>query len=108
MYFVNNNERKGTCYHEFYKGKWDGTSFWKDDSLLLHDDFMNDDFVDAIMEVIPAYSPFGEIEVSIEDWKRIGNIVRNKDAYSQALYKEADIWLESVFKEYGCFTILGV
>ena len=23
-YFVINKERQGTCYHEFYKGKWDG------------------------------------------------------------------------------------
>ena len=37
-YFVKNSERESTCYHEFYKGKWDEKTFWKEDSLLLHDD----------------------------------------------------------------------
>lgn len=27
-YFVTNKERQGTCYHEFYKGKWDEKTFW--------------------------------------------------------------------------------
>ena len=36
-YFVYNNQRDGTCYHEFYKGKWDGKTFWKDDSICIDD-----------------------------------------------------------------------
>lgn len=65
-YFVRNKERENTCYHEFYKGKWDGNTFWKEDSISLHDNIMfeNKGFVDAIMEVIPTYDPFGETEVS--------------------------------------------
>lgn len=39
-YFITNSEKIGTCYHEFYKGKWDGETFWKEDSLLLHDEVM--------------------------------------------------------------------
>ena len=35
-YFITNSEMIGTCYHEFYKGKWDGEIFWKEDSLLIH------------------------------------------------------------------------
>lgn len=31
-YFVTDRERDGTCYHEFYKGRWDGKTFWKEDS----------------------------------------------------------------------------
>nr|WP_288625771.1 hypothetical protein [uncultured Roseburia sp.] len=26
-YFVTDRERDGTCYHEFYKGRWDGKTF---------------------------------------------------------------------------------
>ena len=39
-YFVMLDECKNTCYHEFYKGEWDEETFWKNDSLYLHDDFL--------------------------------------------------------------------
>lgn len=39
-YFVTLDECKNTCYHEFYKGKWDEETFWKRDSLYLHDDIL--------------------------------------------------------------------
>lgn len=41
-YFDNGVEIKGGCYHEFVKGKWDGKTFWSDDSLMLDDDILND------------------------------------------------------------------
>ena len=109
-YFVKNSAREGTCYHEFYKGKWDGKTFWKEDSISLHDDilFKTPEFVDSIMEVVPTYDPFGETEISFEAWKKIGMIIREKDKRSQELYQEADSWLNEVFKEYECITILGI
>lgn len=109
-YFVENNERKSTCYHEFYKGKWDGNTFWKEDSLFLHDDIMfeNKGFVDAVIEVIPTYDEVGVTEVSFEAWKKIGQVIRNKDENSQELYLEADTWLKEVFKENECITMLGL
>lgn len=109
-YFVRNSERCGTCYHEFYKGKWNGKTFWKDDSLLLHDDvmFKNQGFVDAVIEVIPTYDPFGETEISLETWENIGQVIKKKDESSKELYQEADVWLSDVFKEYDCITILGI
>ena len=32
-FFCVESERKGTCYHEFQKGKWDEKTVWKADSL---------------------------------------------------------------------------
>lgn len=109
-YFVRNDERDGSCYHEFYKGKWDGKTFWKEDSLSLHDDFMFEckGFVEAIIEVIPQYNTYGNTEVSIEAWQKIGELILEKDEQAQAIYKEADIWLKTVLEEYNCFTILGL
>ena len=91
-YFVRNNERESTCYHEFYKGKWDGKTFWKEDSLSLHDNMMfeNKGFVDAIIEIIPTYDPFGETEISIDDWDKIGQVIKKMDDSSIELYQEAD------------------
>lgn len=109
-YFVRNCEREGTCYHEFYKGKWDGKTFWKEDSLLLHDDvmFKNQGFVEAVKEVITTYDPYGETEISLETWEKIGQIIIEKYEGSKELYQEADVCLNDVFKEYECFTILGI
>ena len=108
-YFILNNQRDGSSYHEFYKGKWDEQTFWKADSILLHDDYLYDNgFVDAIYEIIPTYDPFGETEISVDEWKEIGKLILLKDEKSQEIYNEASQWLEDVFRNYSCFTILGI
>ena len=108
-YFIFNNQRNGSSYHEFYKGQWDEKTFWKADSILLHDDYLFDNgFVDAIIDIIPTYDPFGETEITADEWKKIGNLILTKDEKSQEIYFEANEWLEDVFKEYNCFTILGI
>ncbi len=78
--------------------------------MLLHDDvmFKNQGFVNAVMEVIPTYDPYGETEISLEIWKKIGQVIKEKDEKSKELYREADVWLNDVFKEYECITILGI
>ena len=107
-YFVFDYQRDGTCYHEFYKGKWNGHTFWKSDSISLDDDYLFDGFVDAIISVIPTYDRFGETEISSDEWKEIGKSILSKDKKSQEIYYEANKWLEDVFKKYSCFTILGI
>ena len=107
-YFIPYNQKVCGCYHEFYKGKWDKCTFWKYDSIFLHDDIMTDGFVEAIIEVIPTYNPFGETNVSILEWQEIGKKVLKKDTVSQEQYKEANNWLDSVFQTHQCFTILGI
>lgn len=109
-YFVIDSQRESTCYHEFYKGKWNGYTFWRDDSISLHDNVLyeNKGFIDAIVEVIPEYSPFGETEISFVQWAQIGKRIMQKDFVSQELYAEADEWVQNVFREYDCFTILGI
>jgi hypothetical protein len=108
-YFVYDHQRDGSCYHEFYKGKWDGKTFWKADSISLDDDFLFKGFIDAIVEVVPSYDPFGVTEISIDEWKKIGEVILTKDIESQVVYYEANVWLNrQVFTRYNCFTILGI
>ena len=108
-YFILNNQRDGSSYHEFYKDKWDEKTFWKYDSILLHDDYLYDNgFVDAITEVVPNYDPFGETEISVDEWKEVGKLILSKDKKSQEIYYEANKWIEDVFEKYTCFTILGI
>ena len=69
---------------------------------------MTDGFVEAIIEVIPTYDPFGEIEISVLEWQEIGTRVLKKDTVFHEQYKEANNWLEGVFQKHQCFTILGI
>ena len=110
-YFVFDYQRDGSCYHEFYKGKWDGKTFWKSDSIFLDDDFLLlvDGFVNTIIDVVPYYDPYDETEISIDQWKKIGEQIKEKDVKSQEVYYEADRWLrDEVFTKHKCFTILGI
>lgn len=109
-YFVIDSKRQGTCYHEFYKGKWDGITFWKEDSLSLHDDVLYEcnGFTEAILAVIPSYNPVDITEISYSQWKKIGQIIEEKDQKVKELYQEADEWAKEVFEIYDCFTILGI
>lgn len=109
-YFVTDSERIGTNYYEFYKGKWDGETFWKEDSISVHDNVLyeNQGFVEAIIEVKHSFDAFGVTEISPGDWKNIGEVILQKDCNCQELYFEADDWVQDVFKTYDCFTILGI
>ena len=107
-FFVTNSEREGTAYHEFFGGKWDGETFWSDSSLYLPDDifFSHWDFAAAIKGVVDSYDPYGETEISAAEWKEIGEMIRDTD--SKRLYDEAKEWMDHVFRETNCFTILGL
>lgn len=110
-YFVNDDQREGTCYHEFCKGKWDEKIFWAADSLCLHDDILFEAaaFTEAIAAVLPSYDPFGETEVYPEHWQQIGDrIYKAGDKQAIELYCEANEWVQDTFATHGCFTIIGI
>ena len=107
-YFVFNHQRKGTCYHEFYKGKWDNHTFWKSDSIFLHDDLLQRGFYDALIEVIPEYDRYGITDISATQWHNIGKTILEKDSQSQALYSEANNWIQNTLQSHNCITILGI
>ena len=109
-YFVSAPQRQGTCYHEFWRGKWDGKSFWAEDSILLHDDVLDacPDFPKILLAVIPTYAPFGVTEVTCPQWEAVGRLANAAEGTTKELYDEADAWAQEVFRTYDCFTILGI
>lgn len=109
-YFIYEYQRNGTCYIEFYKGKWDGKTFWKKDSILIDGDVLLDckDFINSILEIIPIFDPFGVTEISYADWKKIGKIILRKSTQSQEIFDEADELLKNAFTIHDCITILGI
>lgn len=109
-YFMNESEREDTAFHEFYRGKWDGKSFWRKDSILLHDDVLveHKGFYKALYKAIPEYDRYDCVEVLADSWAEVRNFIPEEDCESIELYEEADMWAQAVLKEDGCFFILGL
>ena len=109
-YFIVNSERSGTEYYEFCKGSWDGETFWKDDSIYLHDDVLyeNQNFLSALVRVKPDFSSFGVTEISREDWERLQSEAQGYPDGCREIFSELDAWVMDTFSAYDCFTVLGI
>lgn len=107
-YFCRPDDRKGTCYYEFQKGGFDET-FWKADSLLIHDDSWYDSGLeDFFFTEIPDLDEYGTTTVNRTDWETIRKRASEYgDDVNEAL-AELDEWLYETFEEYDEFTILGL
>ena len=108
-YFIYENQRNSTCYHEWYKGHFDGVSFWKSDSLLIHDDIhWTLGLEEFFSMIIPDYDPLGEIEVSENQWNTIMQKSSETGGQIYECLQEADNWVKETFKEYNTFTMIGM
>lgn len=108
-YFVGVNDLKGTVYHEFQKGTFNGKTFWKDDSIYIHDDLLCTlGLSDIFASVIPQYSYTGVTEVNQEQWKKIMHKALLIGGKTKECIIEADEWVKVTFEEYDVFTILGI
>ena len=98
-------------YNEFQKGNWNGYTFYKEDSVYLDDNILYDarGLFDAILEVFPEMRK-EEIEPVIdrEDWARIGRLIPPEDHFSTDVYNDLHQWVQNVFEEFGCFTIIWI
>lgn len=103
-------QREGTCFHGFQKGKFDGRTYWKSNSLLLSDDKLMEciDFIEKLCSVIPEYSPYEIIEINQEQWKQIEKKMKNVQGISKEVFWEINKWVKKTFETYDCFTILGL
>ncbi len=108
-YFVFDQERKNTLYHEFQKGKFDGKTFWKKDSIYLSDDMLITLGIDDLfVEVIPNYDTCSELEIDKELWMNIKQKAEEIDGEVYACIFEADDWVQNTYLKYDVFTIIGL
>ena len=114
MYFLTASERKqtgSTCFHEFYRGKWDEEKmiFWSEDSLYLDDDLMYSlRFGTLLYAVNSEYSSYGITEITQMMWNRIVAIAAEEGGKLAEAVNELAAWAEANFKEHRVFTILGI
>lgn len=107
-YCCTESDRKGTCYHEFQKGKFNG-SFWKEDSILIHDDDLYMlHMADVFHSVVPSYNVYGETEIVKEQWNEIYRRALEIDGEIKIAINELNFWAKMVFETEEMFTILGI
>ena len=109
-YFCTETERKAsksTCYFEFQKGRHKG-KHWLEDSLCIHDDFLNDDIYQIFVTVIPQFDPFGITEVSSGQWKQVKSKAEAVGGEVLVAVMELDEWVVKCFEKEAVFTICGI
>ena len=108
-YFVSSKETESSCYYEFYKGKWDEETFWKDDSIYIKDDDLDDcNFFDILTKHVPDFAPFGETEIACQQWEMVKAEALAEGGKNAEIVMEADEWIQDTFSKYEVFTILGI
>lgn len=104
-----NNERQGSCYFEFQKGKQDNWCFWMDDSLYLHADIVDELHISKLlMQVVPYFHYYGATHVSREYWQEVKRLSGEMDSKTQEIIAEIDEWVQNCFLTEKYFTLLGI
>ena len=71
-YFCKEEDRNGTDYHEFQKGKWYKQTFFDSHSILIRDDVFTDIGLKALCEkCIPEYDYYSGSVVTEAVWKKM-------------------------------------
>ena len=72
-YFCKNKDREGTGYLEFLSGKWDGDTYWADESIYITPEKLYDcGLKKAIRQVIPAFDVYGiSFELDRKQWEQV-------------------------------------
>lgn len=109
-FFVDNFTRRGTCYHEFTRGKWDGKTYWSDSSLFLRDDYMNDlQLYELVFKnAFEKFNRWGNNVVTREIWERMLSLAEDAGGEVRELFFEVTPWVEKNFAEHDVFSILGI
>lgn len=108
-YFVSPKDKHGTCYYEFYKGKWDEKTFWKDDSICIDDDnWFKCDFANILIKYAPDFDPNNATEINQEQWEHIKCDAVIIGGTAAEIVAEAEEWMIDNFSKHDVFTILGI
>lgn len=106
-YFIKSQDREGTYYHEFYRGKWK-KDFWNENSICIDDNDMTTRFVELIRKYVPSYDYYGVTEITLEQWQQIKNEGLLNNDKTTDIITQAESWMEETFAKEKVFTILGI
>ena len=110
-YFITESQRKqrgGSCYFEFQRGQIDKNYkfvCWREDSLLLHMDIVDEI---TLYKIVPDFQYYGETIIDKEKWSIIQNNAKKQGSKAIEVIDELSSWVEENFTEYDFFVILGI
>jgi len=110
-FFIQSQDRQGSCYHEFYQGTWDRKKmvFWHKESICISDyNFNMTGLAKLIAEIIPEYDPYGMTIVTRKDWDMIAERAAATGGELADAVTEANEWTKQNFRRHKVFTILGL
>lgn len=104
-YCCTNRQRRGSCYFEFQRGRFQGI-YWKETSIYVD----ADDFDRLLLYRIfpPEFQYYGETFITASQWHQICLAAREIGGEVQAITAEIDPWARDCFRAEPVFTILGV
>ena len=106
-YFETNIQ--GGCFFEFQRGKWDGKSHWKSDSLYLYADVFDGlGIYPVFANAFELFNYYGPNEVTRDIWDKIVLNSRKTGGETAALIDEAIPWAEENFLRFDVFYMLGI
>lgn len=110
-YFISEKQRKqggSTCFFEFQKGQKDSKYkqvFWKEDSLLLHMDIVDEI---QLYKIIPDFNYYGLTVIDREKWNVIQSNAKNEVGIINEVILEMKCWVDENFQMFDYFVICGL
>ena len=103
-----NNQRSGTCYFEFQKGKFDD-KFLFDNSIYLHaDTFDSLNLYQVFAKTVPEFAYYGITEIDREKWKHLKLTADEIGGSTKCVFDEIDSWVNLFLPTEEVITILGI
>ena len=110
-YFISEQQRKqigGSCYFEFQKGQKTeiyNDVYWKEDSLLLHMDIVDNL---ELFKIIPNFNYYGITIIDRDKWNMIQRIAENENGIISEVIAELKSWADKNFETFDYFVICGI
>ena len=105
---VKNNERHGTCYFEFQKGKF-RNKYWVKNNLCLPEDIFDElKLYDLFSKVVLHFDYYGLNELTKKQWLQIKNESKKIGGNVEEAITEIDIWINTVLPDEPIISVLGI
>ena len=108
-YFCKEEDRNGTDYHEFQKGKWYKQTHFDSHSILIRDDLFREIGLKSLCEkCIPEYDYYSGSVITEATWKKMLKEAKKQGGALEEALLEAEPWAKDNFLTEESFSILGI
>jgi hypothetical protein len=104
---VKNNERNGTFYFEFQKGKF--SKHWIENNLCLSADIFDElKLYDFFSKILLQFNYYGPNQLTKEQWLKIKSEAEKIGGNIKEVITEIDVWANTVLPNETIISILGI